>query len=96
MTGSEMKLKEKAPTLALTLTFVDPYLEEVRFEESSDGSGWKRIGSFYDQTSGGVYETHWEPEKESGSKEGVLIRAVGVNLFGGETGLVGPYRLYLD
>ena len=95
--SQEVKLKPRPTSLTLTLTFVDPYLEEIRFEKSKDGgTGWERIGSFYDQTGGGIYETHWEPAKESSAKEKFLIRAVGVNLFGGETELVGPYRLYFD
>ena len=92
----EVKLKRKATSLTLTLTFIDPYLEEIRFEKSEDGGTWERIESFYDQTGGGTYQTNWEPAKEFTEKQGVLIRAVGVNLFGGQTELVGPYRLYFD
>ena len=95
--SQEVKLKPQRTSLTLTLTFIDPYLEEIRFEKSKDGgTGWERIGSFYDQAGGGIYTTQWEPAKESTAKEKVLIRAVGVNLFGGETELVGPYRLYFD
>ena len=94
---AEVRLKQGPTSLTLTLTFVDPYLEEIRFEESDDkGNEWRRIQSFFDQTNGGVYEAPWEPAKEFGMKEELLIRAVGVNLFGGETELVGPYRIHLD
>lgn len=91
----KMKLKPRPIPLALTLTFVDPYLEEIRFEESRDGgSTWRRIQSFYDHSTGGVYpsEVHWARRRDIPFKEGLLIRVVGVNLFGGETELAGPYH----
>jgi len=97
ITGSEMRLKRNPISLALALTFVDPYLEEVRFEESRDGGQeWRRIKSFYDQTQGGVYKTRWSPGADTVSARAVLIRAMGVSLFGGETELVGPHKLRFD
>ncbi len=93
----EMKLKRNPSSLTLTLTFVDPYLEEIRFEESRDeGYTWSGIRSFFDHSNGGTYSTRWEPVRWPPSKKGVLVRAVGMNLWGGETNLAGPHRLYLD
>lgn len=94
ISGSEMKLKRKPTSLTLTLTFSDPYLEEIRFEKSRDrGRLWERIHSFYDQTNGGVYKCNWNPSRDRKRKGAVLLRAIGVNLFGGEVELVGPYQL---
>ncbi len=93
----EMNLKTKKTSLALTLTFVDPYLEEIRFEESGDhGLHWEKIGSFYDHSGGGTYSSEWEIPKEAKSKEGVWVQAVGIDVLGGETQLAGPYRIALD
>ena len=92
----EMKLKRKPTSLALTLTFIDPYLEEIRFEETEvGGSPWRRIQSFYDHSAGGVYESPWELTRAR-SRRRILIRAVGMNVLGGETELAGPYPIHFD
>jgi len=94
----EIKLKQKSIPLACTLTFIDPYLEEIRFEESRDGGQtWSRIQSFYDHSLGGVYasEVRWTNHHDAPSKEGFLVRAVGLNLLGGETNLAGPYHVHV-
>jgi len=95
--ASETTLKGKTASLTLTLTFVDPYLEEIRFEESMDGGqSWRRIRSFYDHSGGGVYSTEWQPSKEALTKKEILVRIVGMNTLGGETKLGGPYRIHLN
>ncbi len=89
----EMKLKRQTSSLTLTLTFVDPYLEEIRFEESKDGRDrWRGIRSFYDHLNGGVYETPWELDRRR-PRTRTLVRAVGRNALGGETELAGPYLI---
>lgn len=96
--SSEMKLKRQPIPLTLTLTFVDPYLEEIRFEESRDGAKtWQRIRSFYDHATSGVYTTEapWKKSRVS-AKEEILVRAVGLSLLGGQTELAGPHRLRFD
>lgn len=97
--NSEIKLENKSGPMTLTLTFVDPYLEEVRFEERRGRTDpWKRIHSFLDHTQGGVYETEvkWRSLPVPPSREGIWVRAVGISLFGGETELAGPYRVQID
>lgn len=93
----EMTLKANFIPVTLTLTFVDPYLEEIRFEESFDEGGtWRPIESFYDHRNGGVYETTWEIPRRPETEGAVLVRAVGMNLLGGEVPLAGPHRLHID
>jgi len=90
---SEMLLKRKTMPLVLTLTFIDPYLEVIRFEESKDkGQSWRPLASFYDHQQGGTYQMNWNPSNGS-SKQGILIRAVGMSVLGGETELAGPYHI---
>jgi hypothetical protein len=92
----EMKLKSGRNSLSLTLTFVDPYLEEIRFEASRDGGAtWQRIHSFYDHLIGGTYQTVWEVSRES-TGGSVVIRALAVDFLGGETQIAGPYHLNLN
>ena len=92
--NSQMLLKRKTTPLVLTLTFVDPYLEMIRFEESEDGGGsWHTLGSFYDHKQGGVYKLDWNPSSGPQGQQGVLIRAVGMNVLGGEAELAGPYHV---
>ncbi len=89
----ETALKRAPIVLTLTMTFIDPYLEEVRFEETLDGAKtWKPLESFYDHQQGGVYKTTWNPQKTK-TGGGVQIRAVGVSVLGGEAKLAGPYRV---
>lgn len=91
--SSSMRLKRKTSSLALTLTFIDPYLEGVRFEESEDGGNrWRRIQSFYDHSNGGAYEANWELDRRRARRQ-TLVRAVGLNALGGETELAGPYSI---
>lgn len=97
LASSEMKLepKHKSTSLALTLTFIDPYLEAIEFQESRDqGQTWRRLQSFYDHSGGGVYTADWEIPSIASSKEKILLRATGVSVLGGETQLAGPYDLY--
>ncbi len=94
LADSGMKLKSRKNRLSLALTFIDPYLEEVRLEESRDGGRtWRRIHSFYDHFTGGMYKTEWEFSPASPSEREALVRALGVNLLGGESELAGPYHL---
>ena len=94
ITHPEMSLKNKPVPLALTLSFIDPYLEEIRFEESWDGGHtWKRLQSFYEHDRGGTYSMDWQPPKDQ--KE-ISIRAVGMDVLGGETELGGPIRISLN
>ena len=89
----DMKLKRASTVLTLTMTFIDPYLEEIRFEETLDaGRNWEPLESFYDHQQGGVYKVTWNPPKTK-SGQGAQIRAIGVNVLGGETKLAGPYRI---
>lgn len=92
--SSEMKLKRELTLLTLTLTFIDPYLEEIHFEQSVDGGGtWQLIQSFYDHTVGGVYSAEWEIDRDPKAGQGVLVRIMGMNVLGGETRLGGPYHI---
>ena len=93
---SEMFLKKKATRLALTLTFIDPYLEVIRLEASSDeGKNWQALKIFYDHKIGGVYSMNWSPLTSNPSQD-VLIRAVGTSVLGGEVELAGPYRIHFN
>lgn len=95
----EMRLKERSLPLTLTLTFVDPYLEEIRFEESEDaGYTWAKVKSFFDHTNGGTYSVMWKPQWKTAPKpkKEILIRVTGIDLLGGETKLAGPYCLRFD
>lgn len=93
----EMTLKANSIPVTLTLTFVDPYLEEIRFEESRDEGGtWRTIQSFHEHGNGGVYETTWEIPRRPETKGDLLLRAVGMNLLGGEVPLAGPHRFHID
>jgi len=99
--SGEAKVKRKKPTtLALTLIFVDPYLEEVRFEKSSDGGNtWRRVKSFFDHSTAGVYEgeVNWGVDSEAKkSEKGIQFRVVGLSFQGGENQLAGPYRFSFD
>lgn len=96
---SGMRVKKKSFSMTLTLTFIDPYLEEVRFEEKKGEAGaWKGVGSFFDHSQGGIYETAVKKKSlpDRPSRKGLWFRAVGVSLFGGEAELVGPYRIQID
>lgn len=93
---SEMILKKKATRLALTLTFIDPYLEVIRLEASPDeGKSWQALKVFYDHQIGGVYAIHWNPTDQMASQN-VLVRAVGMSVLGGEVELAGPYRIHFN
>jgi hypothetical protein len=93
LADSGMKLKRGKNRLALSLTFIDPYLEEIRFEESRDGGKrWKRIRSFYNHFTGGAYPAEWSADPTVPTTEGLLLRAIGVDLLGGESELAGPYH----
>lgn len=92
--GSGMSLKRGPTFLVLTMTFIDPYLEEIRFEESRDeGRNWKALKSFYDHRQGGVYKVHWKPDKGLRSGQIVSFRVVGVSVVGGEHELAEPYHV---
>ena len=92
----EMFLKKKAIRLALTLNFIDPYLEVIRLEASPDeGKSWQTLEIFYDHQMGGVYSMNWEPLAQRPSPS-VLIRAVGMSVLGGEAELAGPYRIHFN
>jgi len=96
---SGMRVKKKSFPMTLTLTFIDPYLEEVRFEERKGEAGaWKGVRSFFDHSQGGIYEAAVEKKSlpDRPSREGLWFRAVGVSLFGREEELVGPYRVQVD
>ena len=96
---SGIRVKKKPFLMTLTLTFIDPYLEEVRFEEKKGEAGaWKGVRSFFDHSQSGIYETAVEKKSlpDRPSREGLWFRAVGVSLFGGEEELVGPYRIQVD
>ena len=92
-----VKLKKKKPALlTLTLTFVDPYLEEIRWETSVDnGRTWQTARSFYDHAVGGVYEgeIRWPGKGAPVTKEGMWLRAAGISLWGEEDQFAGPYRI---
>ncbi|MBI4115322.1 MAG: hypothetical protein HY447_01970 [Candidatus Omnitrophica bacterium] len=93
----EMKVKSGKIPITLTLTFIDPYLEEIRFEESLDeGKSWRCIQSFYDHSTGGIYTTNWSwPHNLGRDNNKVTLRAIGSSVRGGETELGGPYGINL-
>lgn len=94
LASPEMKLKRRPNPLALTLTFIDPYLEEIGFEESRDeGRTWQRVHTFYNHTEGGIYSVDWDRGRAPKTGKGVLLRAVALNVLGGEAELAGPYRI---
>ncbi len=85
-----MTLKPGPTPLTLTMSFIDPYLEEIRFEESGDGGrSWKALQSFYDHQQGGVYKMIRKPDRG----KSVEFQVVGVSVSGGESELAGPYRV---
>jgi hypothetical protein len=94
--GAEVEKKEPA-LLNLTLTYIDPYLEEIRWETAEPGSpGWRTVKSFYDHTGGGEYEEEIQWQEPERSKKEIELRAVGISLLGEEVPLAGPFRITFD
>lgn len=90
---TENSVKSKPAALTLVLTFVDPYLEEIRIQESADGSNWNDVRIFRKHDQGGVYAADWNSRLK---EREVDVRAIAVNVLGGEEPLAGPYRVHLD
>ena len=94
---TENFMKAKNASLTLVLTFVDPYLESVRFQTGPSTSGpWTEVGAFYNHMEGGVYSGDWIPGDEDRKKKEVLVRAIGTDVLGGEQTLAGPYRVHFN